>query len=218
MQSIAWTSIGAAVGLAVGAAAGYIAASKTLERKFEARLAEELEQTKNFYASIHKGPGFSTATEAAKTLGVEVEEKINVVTAATALSGYQGKNPMPVDEDKVVNIFSRRGEVGEVPQAEVDKRSADTPYLISAAEFMQNDSEAEQSTITWYEGDGVLADEQDQPIEDVDATVGVINLQRFGHYSGNDDVVYVRNDSRDIDYHIVRSYGKYAVEVAGFTE
>jgi hypothetical protein len=209
----------AVAGVAAGAVGGYVVAKKRLETKYARLLEEELEATKNFYASVHKtSPGFSTAEEAAKTLGVEVEEGIHVIAAASALSGYQGNDPIEVDETKIVSIFSRRGRAGEIPPEEMSRRTEEAPYVISSAEFLQGDLEYDQSTITYYEGDGVLAAEDDSPIDDVDQMVGAANLQRFGDYSGDDNVVYIRNDATSMDYHILRSEGKYAEEVAGFTE
>lgn len=206
----------------IGGALGYLLARKHLSTKFDKALVEEIEATKNYYTVLVKGEGYETPADAVRTLGVEVpppkpEEKIRVITAATALSGYQGKPINGEPDGQIVNIFKRQAD-GEVPESERRNRTEEAPYIISHSEFHGNDLEYQQSTITYYAGDAVLADEQDEPIEDVDATVGLNNLTRFGEFSDGQYCVYVRNDARGIDYQILGSDGKYAVEVAGFTE
>jgi len=62
-------------------------------------------------------------------------------------------------------------------------------------------------SLTYY-ADGVLADEDDEVVDDVDATVGSDALNHFGEYE--DDSVFVRNDSRKCDYEILLDTRNYA--------
>jgi len=75
-----------------------------------------------------------------------------------------------------------------------------------------------QFTLTYFEGDDVLCKDDDTVIRDQDATVGLGNLSKFGHGSGDPNIVYVRNEELKVDLEIVHSDGKYAVDVAGFKE
>ena len=80
------------------------------------------------------------------------------------------------------------------------------PYVISPSEFGENDYETESLT---YYADGVLADETNEVIEDVDDIVGEASLETFGQYE--DDSVFVRNDRLERDYEILydsRSYSQ----------
>jgi len=209
------------VGVAVASAtAGYFFAKKKLDAQYAQSLSEEIEATKEYYAVLHKGPGFSTPEEAAKTLGVEVEEeRVQVVTAAAALTTYQG-NVKTANPDKVVNIFAKRNPDVDssqvVPEEELRNRSEQIAYIITGEEFEQNEDGYDQVTYTWYEGDKTLAGEQDEILTDIDNLVGQHNLQMFGHRSGDVNIVNVRNDTMRLDIQIVRSEGEYAVEVAGF--
>lgn len=100
-------------------------------------------------------------------------------------------------------------------QQEIAARRPDQPYIISSDEFIENDHGHEQVTITYYEGDNTLADHNDKQVAMVDTTIGWDNL-RFGHRSGDDNVVFVRNDQYKLDMEIERDERRYGEVVAGF--
>jgi hypothetical protein len=78
--------------------------------------------------------------------------------------------------------------------------------VISPAEFDTED-DYEVYSLTYY-ADGVLADEQNNPIEDVDNMVGRDSLNHFGEYE--DDSVHVRNDAMKCDFEILRDLSNYS--------
>ena len=82
----------------------------------------------------------------------------------------------------------------------------DKPYVISPDSFGEMD-DYNCISLTYY-ADGVLADEDDEVVDDVDATVGSDALNHFGEYE--DDSVFVRNDSRKCDYEILLDTRNYA--------
>lgn len=59
-----------------------------------------------------------------------------------------------------------------------------------------------------YYADGVLVDDGNYPIEDVDEIVGPEALDSFGEWE--DDEVYVRNDERKCYYNILRDNSNYS--------
>lgn len=93
---------------------------------------------------------------------------------------------------------------------------ANLPHVISAEDFNENETEYEQVTITWFAGDDVLVDETEQMIDDVEGVVGVSNMDRFGYLSGDNNIVYIRNTDKELEFEVVRSEGNYAQEVLGF--
>ncbi|QXO14663.1 hypothetical protein SEA_RUNHAAR_59 [Gordonia phage Runhaar] len=118
------------------------------------------------------------------------------------------------EENMPSNVFDTNG----VPPIRVDNdedRASGLPYIISVSEFMENDPQYQQNTISYYQGDGVLADERDQPIPDKNSIVGEQNLVRFGEGSGDDNIVFVRNDRLEVDFEITQSLGTYSEEVLG---
>lgn len=102
--------------------------------------------------------------------------------------------------------------------AEIANRSEDHPFVVSFDEFNENEEGHSQVTLTYFDGDDVLIDEKEQPIEDVENTVGMENLQKFGHGSNDSKIVYIRNERLDLDFEVVLSHGKYVEEVLGFLE
>lgn len=82
----------------------------------------------------------------------------------------------------------------------------DRPYVIPPEEFGEKD-DYETISLTYY-SDGVLTDDMDQPIEDVDDVVGKDSLEHFGEYE--DDSVFVRNDILRCDYEILLDNRRYA--------
>lgn len=92
------------------------------------------------------------------------------------------------------------------------------PKVISQEEFLQNETDYNQTTIFYYMGDQVLVDERDQPIEDIAGTVGVENLDEFGHHSNDKHVVYIQNHRLQTEFELIRNMGKYSEDVLGFGE
>jgi len=120
------------------------------------------------------------------------------------------------------NVFDGREPAEEEWDYEAELRiraeNPDKPYILHHDEYYENETEFEQATLTYYEGDDTLVDEKDVPVPDEDATVGEDALTAFGHGSKDKNVVFVRNDKLEMDFEIVRSNGKFSVEVLGFDD
>lgn len=74
------------------------------------------------------------------------------------------------------------------------------PYVVTPEEFGQADEDYDIVSLNYY-ADGVLADDFDVPIENVDDIVGLESLNHFGEYV--EDAVYVRNDKLKVEYEII---------------
>jgi hypothetical protein len=70
-----------------------------------------------------------------------------------------------------------------------------------------------QTTLTFYSGDNILADEQDSPVYNYESVVG--NL-RFGHGSNDSNVVYIRNEKLEAEYEVLLFDGSFEIEVLGY--
>lgn len=86
----------------------------------------------------------------------------------------------------------------------------DEPYVISPEEFGESDN-YEQINLTYY-SDGVLADDSDEIMDDIEGTVGEDFADHFGDYE--DDSVHIRNDRLRCDYEILKDNRTYD-EVVG---
>lgn len=87
----------------------------------------------------------------------------------------------------------------------MDKTSKVMAYVISPEEF--GDCDYETVSLTYY-ADGVVTDDFDEPIEDVEDLIGPDALNTFGEYE--DDSVFVRNDEKQCDYEILLDVRNYA--------
>lgn len=106
--------------------------------------------------------------------------------------------------DEYNNLLHESGYVRDDDEEGDAMMIDDGPYVISPDEF----GELTHETITYtYYADGILADEVDDVVDDIEGTIGCSSLLHFGEYE--DDCVHVRNDRLETDYEILldtRSY------------
>ena len=207
----------AVLSLATGGYIGYSVAKKQLTTVYEAQLAEETANARAYYSRLHKTDEYSTPAAAARKLRAEADlqitpEEASVATEAVkALSRYRGDDVETVSvavarTEESLEVFAQRGET--------DTNEGE-PYLISQTEFLACESGYLQATLTYYDADDVLLDEDESRIDDVDAKVGARNLTRFGELSSDSNAVYIRNDKLEMEYEVLRLSGSYAVIVLG---
>lgn len=155
-------------------------------------------------SALTKSRQFGTDTEedaAAKREILEREKRLGMTT------------DLPPEELER-NVFEEHGDETWDYEVEVASRTPDTPYVIHVDERGEL-SELDQLTWTYYEGDEVLCNASDEVVTDVDRCVGLSNLDKFGHGSGEENVVIVRNVVLGLEIEIVRSPGRYDEEVLG---
>lgn len=104
-------------------------------------------------------------------------------------------------------------EVTEYNEMAIEYRTSDSrkedhmsrPYVIPPEEFGDY-PDYERVSLTYY-ADGVLTDENDDPIDDVEDVVGEDSLTTFGRFE--DDSVFVRDDELKRDYEILADTRRY---------
>lgn len=183
-------------------------------------------------------------TDLVALLHPEESSEPSVVAAADALLKYQGfhqKDPLVrtniftdkefVDQDPDETIIVSEVEIvdGEVVAADVvvynNEDSAipmsvvhkdrEEPYIISEEIWQAGEMGYDQPQVTYYAGDDVLADENDQLIDNVEQVVGTDNLLRFGEGTDNENGLFIRNNKLKLDLEVQRSDGSYKFEVLG---
>lgn len=124
----------------------------------------------------------------------------------------------PFDEDEVEvntvrNIFVSEGIDSDWDyEKELANRDSTHPYILHQDEYMNDEMGFTQSTLTYYDGDQILADEQDVPVYNHERVVGEL---KFGHGSNDPNVVYVRNENARAEYEILLFSGYFEREVLG---
>lgn len=199
----------AIVSLSVGGMAGYLFAKRRLQTMYADLSDKEITEAKEFYAKLYKKERFATPEE--------VAENALATEAIAAMRSYQGAvvNIKPEKQAPAIkNIFEGVETDADVASDERN-RTEEAPYVISNTEYLEDLEKFTQTTLTYFAGDKVLADDKDEAIKDVDKTVGEYNLQKFGYRSKDPRVVYVRNHALEMEYEILLSDGLYTVEVLG---
>jgi hypothetical protein len=240
-RTVAIVVIGAS--MAAGAGLGYLGyrlMKKRLEKQYEERMEIQLEEMRNFYLKRNKTGKYATPETAAEALrgddavvamdeyqnGKRTKDKAeprrpveyNKIKTSDEAREEMRDHVVQIEETVERNVFVDGQPIVDDEwdmEAEEASRDRSAPYVISHDEFMANEFEHPQNSLTYYEGDEILADEQDNAIQDSDTLVGDLNLTRFGHGSRDPNVVYVRNELMEVEFEITRSPGKFAEEVMG---
>lgn len=223
------------------AAVAYKIAMQKMEAKYAELADAEISEARAHYETRLKDalkPQYATPGEAVQALIGPVKEDmlVDAMSNLALYQGHRGGGDERVSYDKIVrpgdavietsvelvevskNIFTDAEPVELDMDVELKLRDPDAPYILTQEEFMAAEPGYPQVSLTYFVGDNTLADESDAPINDIEFTVGSKNLGRFGHGSKDSNVVYVRNVRLELDYEISRSFGKYAVEVAGLDD
>lgn len=175
-----------------GAGIGSVCTWQLLKRKYELIAQEEIDSVKAAYATRETG----------KSL---VEGFCNGLKVA---EDRTQKDEGDVDFKKYASIIQKEGYTDYSRSVEEKKGEAfvEKPYVISPEEFGEFE-EYEKISLTYY-ADEVLADENDEEVDDVDEIVGEESLNHFGEYE--DDSVFVRNDRLKCDYEILLDQRNYS--------
>ena len=172
---------------AAGAAVGSLVTWRYFKSKYEVvedEIEEETEEAEGEYKEENLedlGSKLNYKKPPLKEYGKMVED-----------NGYVPKTHREEVEEEIAN-----GEWGDKDVYE--------PYIIRPEEY--GELHAYETLSLNYYADGVLTDELDNPIEDVESLVPADFADHFGEYE--DDVVHVRNDNLECDYEILRDLRKF---------
>lgn len=184
------------LGFIIGAASGATVAWYLLKDKYETLAQEEIDSVKEVFARREQ----------------EMKDETVKRNVAEGIKDSDRTKPdlKEYAEQLKKNGYTRYSDLSADDGGVSDKQTK--PYVIPPEQFGDNE-EHEQISLTYY-ADGVLADENDEVIEDVEDAVGIDSLNHFGEYE--DDSVFVRNDARKCDYEILldqRTYSEVAEDM-----
>jgi hypothetical protein len=188
-------------GVLVGACGAYLLA----RRRFEAEMEQEVESLKVHYRS--KGESQVVDLVAAKR-----PRWVDVVEGTLEKSPDSDEKP----EELVVRfpLPDGRRELNLADHRAI--REDGVPYRITEAEFAEEHvADHQKLSITWYEGDQVLADDQEQPVPDILGTVGPDLAEAFGYGGDDPRIAYIRNERISVDFEVTRDDRTYA-EALGY--
>ena len=238
-------ALGVAGGLGLGYILGSLYTEKAMRKGLQDAILEAGEELDEEWAKLHAARmefiGVGEAYANGQDLGPVGEPSyskkppIDEAVAAAGRAyveklsdlGYSDETPEDLGErlhkwgqDEIAEISPVVIATEEVPNfvSDRDPDNPEIPYAISEELFLEDD-DYEKITITYFEKDDTLADDQERTIQDVDGTVGTHNLTRFGEFSHPDkNVVYVRNERVGADFEVCREEGSFSHMVLGLDE
>lgn len=185
-------------GLGIGSAATYFIVKSKLQKEMD----DEIAQTRAFYMDKLRD---LDKKEANIVNGEKPEAEVLEDIDISRKGPKEMKLINPSLKDVAAKIIAEERYTSE-PKAEIRKK-LDFPYVISPDEF--GDTDYECISLTYYE-DEILADDDDEIIDDLLETVGPEALDAFGREEGEEEfTVHVRNDQRKCDYEITRDFRNY---------
>lgn len=192
------TVIAFVAGAAIGAGAAYL----YLKPKFEAQAQRDIDQVKEFYGRAKKQ---EEATEDA----TPEKENDDLPEPVPAQVNLEKPDVREFAKKLAAESYTNYDQYSSKPE---EKRApiGERPYVISPDEFGELEDYTKISLM--YYADGVLCDDMDSPVDNIDEIVGADFADHFGEYE--DDSVFVRNDPRRCDYEILRSLKTYTEVIA----
>ena len=192
---------------AAGAGIGFVVTWRLVKKYYNNIANEEIANVKDWYARKY---GEKSESKKADAVGDAIRDGIkdgmkkpvteNDIRNLTAQLQNMGYVDYSNKEDEPVKKTEKIEEKEEVDNVE-------RPYVIEPRYFDEYD-DYNAINLTLY-ADGVLVDDSsNEPVEDVDETVGLDNLDHIGDYE--EDAVHIRNDKLRCDYEILCDTKKYS--------
>lgn len=238
----------AGAGLLLGGAIGAFIAERRLRTKYDelaeseinlmrehfkaktrAREAEELKPTLDELKGVVEEAGYTpdptgepnTAPSKTETVVREVREKAERKAETQRDDGPAAEMPGLKDAVEAAkihrNIFQDHGELDEWDYTkEIPNRREDTPYVIHVDE--QGETGYSTNNLTYYADDDIVADDQEHIIQSPEEIIGPDFRDKFGHGSGDPNLLYVRNEELAAEYEVVISHEDFAEAVHGIVK
>ena len=191
---------------AVGAAIGSAVTYAVLKPKYERMIQEEVDSFKRDFVECMTDIKAASDEESED----EDEERPGDTDNAHQID-WDALEDLDEEEEEFDPDDESLNEYEEVLKKYTSEKGgavtvAKNPYVISPFDFGEID-EYNRISLTYY-ADGVLEDEDQEIVTDVDDLIGVGSLNTFGEYE--DDSVFVRNERLRTDFEILKDYRTYA--------
>lgn len=192
-----------------GAAVGSVATWQLVKKKYEQKAREEIDSVVEYYSkdSDISEPKYDHSGEiVGKVESVEQSDdgiKAKVTNVKPGIVDYVKK----LQEEGYVDYSSMSKPTQEKKTIGVDGAK---PYVISPDQFGEIE-DYQQVSLVYFE-DQVLADDNNEIVDDIEGTVGFASLTRIGEWE--EDAIHVRNDRLRCDFEILKDLRLYANVIA----
>lgn len=217
-------TISGVVSLGVGLAVGYLLGRRRVAEPYE--VPEDVIDVSKIRASRNQFSIVDDDCRDAETYG----DGTAVEDDGPKITEEQKRAMMPVDENITITIaehveeeepkdpirrtiFAQDSSDWNMAQ-ELASRYKGQPYVLHHDEFYEENEEFDypQVTYTWYEGDMIMVDQEDEIVPNWEEIVGPL---KFGHGAKDPNVFHIRNEKRRIEIEVLRSMDYYARAVVG---
>lgn len=189
--------------------------------KEEKKSEEAYDKAANSYDKFVDYTSFYDGESAVKTEYCDLRSELNVVSKAVEDGDFdkhmserehpeeEGYYDLPIGviEEDLDEELDNEEKVEALRKAREDQK---LPYPIDAAEFHNTQQWYEKITLTYFEGNDVLTDDREDPIDNPEELVGTDYKNLFGMIDEDEtDIVMIRNDRNGCDYEICRVPASY---------
>lgn len=205
-------AISGVVSLGVGLAVGYLLGRRREAERYElpedvidvSKLRAERERKETYGDGTAIEDDDPKITEEVKRAMMQVDENITITIAPA-----EDEPNEPVRR----TIFAQDSSDWNMAN-ELVSRYAGMPYVLHHDEFYEENEDFDypQYTYTWFEGDEIMVDQEDEIVPNWEEIVGPL---KFGHGAKDPNVFHIRNEKRKIEVEIVRSTDYYARAIQG---
>ena len=180
------------ISLLVGGGMGFLIGYKVTKKKYRKIADEEVESVKKALEEYYRNP--SDKRQAKPTEATEKKEATLPVTTKDSIdySTFKGDNEK-VAYSNYVNKYKSKEE-----KPATNKTNNTNIYIISSDDFASGEYDVE--TLNYY-ADGVLADDDDNIIQNVKSIIGDVDLSSI--LFSDEQTAYIRNDIHQLDYEIL---------------
>ena len=189
-----------------GVAVGSFVTWRLLKEKYIRQTQEEINEVREHYRKKKESEEVTVDSNGA----TETNKKPDLIAYAAKLTknGYidytDPKSLVKATGDMVDTVAQKDNEESSDPVI-LNDPSYQPPYIISPDDFAIDDDYTIVN-LNYYI-DGVLTDEDDHIVENVDDVVGLENLNHMGEYK--DDALHIRNENYKCEYEILLSRRLY---------
>lgn len=179
-------------GATVGSAVTYLLVKKRCEQKAQEEIDKVVDEFYNREITIED------------VVTAAVEEGIDVNFCVEPKETEE-----PVDEKEEYEDIVKGEKYVSYAQEKLGKKEEKNdmkrPYVIPPEEY----GECDYATVSlWYWADGVITNERNKIIKNVEELVGENVASHFGEYE--EDSVFIRNEVQEIDYEILRDERRFS--------
>lgn len=179
------TYIYAAIALVVGAAGGAATGVYISKKRYEARLAEEVESVKASYTRYIRECREKSSENTSAHEDVENDDDLQEYTTYTAIAGNYALSIEKGAAEQTVDYTSYTDESDSSRNPDIPPSS--TPVVVSEDYYYENEDDYTKIEIYLFD-DGFMSDEDYEPIEDPNKIVQKADISKFLADDENDEL------------------------------